>query len=43
MGTILDVNMGGATGGGGKKDTGVMDKLLDLKARCPDYYNLFDI
>lgn len=42
MGTILDVSVGGS-GGGGSGDSGVMDKIIDLKSRCPANYNLDDI
>ena len=35
MGTILDVNMGGGSGGAKKKDSGILDQLNDFKVRCP--------
>ena len=35
MGTILDVNMGGSSGGSKKKDSGVMERLMDFATRLP--------
>lgn len=39
--TILDVQ--GGSGGGGKKDSGAMNILMDLKNRAPADYNMFEI
>ena len=40
--TILDVQ-GGASIGGGKKDSGALDMINGLKARAPADYNIFEI
>jgi len=39
--TILDVQ--GGSGGPGKKDSGAMNILLDLKNRSPVDFNMFEI
>jgi len=39
--TILDVQ--GGSGGGEKKDSGVMGMVMDLKARICADFNMFDI
>ncbi len=39
--TILSVQ--GGSSGGGKKDSGVMGILMDLKARSPPDFNIFEI
>jgi dynein heavy chain len=42
FGAILEIQ-GGASTGGSKKDDGVMTILMDLKGRCPNEFNFFDI
>jgi len=41
MSTILEI--AGGSSGGGKSDSGIMEKLMDFKNKLPQDYNLLDI